>query len=176
MLRQDLRYTARMLRRAPLFTLSVVVTLALGIGATTAIFSVVNAVILRPLPFAESTRLVWIAERNDRLNLPRFSASTANYLSWKARAQAFDEIGAVGFGSYNISGDGQDAEQVSGAPITPSVFPVLGLLPIRGRAFRAGDDVQGAPKVALISDGLWRRRFARDPSVIGRHITVNAID
>src|SRR6185436_11296162 len=89
---------------------------------------------------------------------------------------AFDEIGAVGFGSYNISGDGQDAEQVSGAPITPSVFPVLGLQPIRGRAFRAGDDVQGAPKVALISDGLWRRRFARDPSVIGRHITVNAID
>jgi putative ABC transport system permease protein len=172
----DLRYTARMLRRAPLFTLSVVVTLALGIGATTAIFSVVNAVILRPLPFEHSPRLVWIAERNDRLNLPRFSASTANYLSWRGRTQVFDEMGAVGFGSYNLSGDGQDAEQVSGAPITPSVFPVLGLQPVRGRAFRTGDDVQGAPRVAMISEALWRRRFASDPNVIGKHVMVNALD
>src|SRR5262249_17407067 len=102
--------------------------------------------------------------------------STANYLSWKARTQAFDEMGAVGFGSYNLSGDGQDAEQVSGAPITPSVLPVLGLQPVRGRSFRAGDDVQGAPRVAMISEGLWRRRFGRDPATVGRHITVNTLD
>jgi len=176
MLRHDLRYTVRLLRRAPLFTLSVVLTLALGIGATTTIFSVVDAVILRPLPFAESTRLVWVAERNDRLNLPRFSASAANYLSWKARTHAFDEMGAMGFGSYNLGGDGRDAEQVSGGPITPSVLPVLGLQPILGRAFRPGDDVQGAARVAMISDGLWRRRFARDPAAIGRHITINTLD
>src|SRR5262252_6859684 len=176
MLGLDLRYTARMLRRAPLFTLSVVITLALGIGATTAIFSVVNAVILRPLPFPDSQRLVWIAERNDRLNLPRFSASTANYLSWKARTQAFDEMGAVGFGSYNLGGDGQDPEQVSGAPMTPSVLAVIGLQPIRGRAFRTGDDVQGAPRVAMISEGLWRRRFGRDPAIVGKHVTVNTLD
>src|SRR5262249_53315614 len=102
--------------------------------------------------------------------------STANYLSWKARTQAFEELGAVGFGSYNLGGDGQDPEQVSGAPLTTSVLSVLKLQPVRGRGFRAGDDVQGAPRVVMISEGLWRSRFARDPNIIGRHITINTLD
>jgi putative ABC transport system permease protein len=174
MLLQDLRYTLRMLRRAPLFTLTVVITLMLGIGATTTIFSVVNAVILTPLPFGSPNRLMWIAERNDRLNLDRFSASTANYLSWKPRAHAFEEMGAFGFGSYNLGGDGGEPEQLSGAPITTSVLSVLGLQPLAGRDFRAGDDVTGAPRVVLISEGLWHRRFGGDPSVVGRRISVNS--
>jgi putative ABC transport system permease protein len=176
MLMQDLRYALRVLRRSPLFTLTVVLTLTLGIGATTMIFSVVNAVILRPLPFAEPGRLVWIAERNDRLNLPRFSASSANYVSWQSRTRSFDEMGAIGFGSYNLSSNNAEPEQLSGGPLTPSVLPVLGLRPIAGRDFRPGDAVAGAPRVALISEGLWRRRFANDPGVIGRHVTVNAND
>src|SRR5262252_7800482 len=127
---QDLRYAIRLLKRSPLFAMTVILTLTLGIGATTAIFSVVNAVILKPLPFTSPERLVWIAERNDRLNLPRFTASSANYLSWKARTRSFDEIGAVGYGSYNLSGDGSEPEQLSGAPMTPSVLPVIGVQPI----------------------------------------------
>src|SRR5690242_15677410 len=113
MLGHDLRYTARLLRRSPLFTLSVVATLALGIGATTTIFSVVEAVLLRPLPFTRPNELMWIAERNDRLNLPRFSASAANFLTWKSRQHVFADMGAIGFGSYNLGGDGRDAEQVN---------------------------------------------------------------
>src|SRR5262245_36934385 len=156
---QDLRYAARMLRRSPVFTLTIILTLALGLGATTTIFSVVNAVIISPLPFASPDRLIWIAERNDRLNLPTFSASSANYLSWKAQSQSFEDMGAIGFGSYNLSGIGGDPEQLSGAPITPSVLPTLGLQPIAGRNFGAGDAVAGAPRVALISQALWLRRF-----------------
>ena len=99
MLWNDLRYTARMLRKSPLFTLAVVLTVALGIGANTAIFSVVNAVILRPLPFDHPDRLVWIAEKNDKLNLPQFSASVLNYLSWKEQTQTLD------LGQGNLKGD-----------------------------------------------------------------------
>ena len=93
----DLRYAARMLWKSPLFTLAVVLTVALGIGANTAIFSVVNAVMLRPMPFAEPDRLYWVAERNDKLNLATFSASVLNYLSWKEQARSFEQLGAVGF-------------------------------------------------------------------------------
>ena len=176
MLLQDLRYAARLLRRAPLFTLAVVCTLMLGIGATTTIFSVVNAVILTPLPFGASERLVQIAEKNDRLGLPTFSSSAANYLSWKGRAHAFESMGAASFGSYNLTGDGGEPEQINGAPITTSLLTVFGLRPVRGRDFRAGDDVTGAPAVALISEALWHRRFGSDPSTVGRHIRVNSID
>jgi putative ABC transport system permease protein len=173
---RDLRYTGRMLRRTPLFTLTVVVTLMLGIGATTTIFSVVRAVILTPLPFGAPDRLVWIAERNDRLNLTQFSASSANYLSWKPRMHAFEDVGAIGFGSYNLSGDASEPEQLSGGPITTSVLSVLGLRPIVGRGFRPGEEAAGAPRVILISEALWRRRFGGTDTVIGRHVTVNAAD
>ena len=173
----DLRYAARMLRRSPLFTLTIILTLTLGLGATTTIFSVVNAVLISPLPFAEPGRLIWIAERNDRLNLSTFSASSANYLSWRARTRSFEELGAVGFGSYNLSGDsGGDPEQLSGAPMTPTVLPTLGLQPVAGRNFGPNDAIAGAPRVAMISQGLWMRRFGGDRSVIGRHVTLNALD
>jgi putative ABC transport system permease protein len=104
MIRHDLRYTARMLRKSPLFTLSVVLTVALGIGANTAIFSVVNAVMLRRLPFDEPDRLVWIAEKNERLNLPTFSTSVLNYLSWKEQSHTFEPLGAFGFASFTLAG------------------------------------------------------------------------
>ena len=107
----DLRYTLRMLRKSPLFTLAVVFTVALGIGANTAIFSIVNAVMLRPLPFRQPDRLVWIAEKNDKLNLPQFSASVLNYLSWKERAHTFDSMAAFGFATFSVTGQG-DPEQV----------------------------------------------------------------
>ena len=169
---QDLRYTFRMLRKTPLFTAAVVLTVALGIGATTAIFTVVNAVMLRPLPYANPDRLVWVAERNDRLNLATFSASVLNYLSWKEQAHSFDALGAVGFASFNLTGTGEP-EQLTGGTLTPSIFPLLGVSPVAGRSFLDGEDRPGAEPVAMISESLWRRRFGADPKVVGGQVTLN---
>jgi putative ABC transport system permease protein len=175
MLWNDLRYTARMLRKSPLFTLAVVLTVALGIGANTAIFSVVNAVMLRPLPFDHPDRLVWIAEKNDKLNLPQFSASVLNYLSWKERSRTFDPLGAFGFATFNLTGAG-DPEQLTGGTLTPSLFGMLGIKPVLGRSFTNDEDRPSSPKVAMISEGLWKRRFGGDPAMIGRAITLNGLD
>src|SRR5256885_17072859 len=106
MLVNDLRYALRMMRRTPVFTAAVILTIALAIGANTAVFSVVNTVMIRPLPFAEPSRLVQIAEKNDRLNLPSFGASVLNFLSWREQQQSFEELAAIGFVSYTISSGG----------------------------------------------------------------------
>ena len=175
MLLNDLRYTVRLLRKSPLFTLAVVLTVALGIGANTAIFSVVNAVMLRPLPFADPDRLIWVAERNDTLKLPTFATSIPNYLSWKEQALAFEPLGAFGYASFNLTGRG-DPEQFTGGTISPSLLPLLGIRPVAGRAFRDGEDRPGAPKVAMISEWLWKRRFGADPALVGRSLTLNGVD
>ena len=175
MLLNDLRYTARMLRKSPLFTLAVVFTVALGIGANTAIFSVVNAVMLRPLPYSEPDRLVWIAEENDRLNLPTFATSVLNYLSWKEQSRTFEALGAFGFATFNLTGNG-DPEQFTGGTVTPSLFPLLGMKPILGRSFADGEDRPGSAKVVMIGEGLWRRRFGGDPALVGQTITLNGVD
>jgi putative ABC transport system permease protein len=170
----DFRYAIRLLRRSRVFTITVVLTLALGIGATTAIFSVVNAVLLRPLPFADPGRLMQVAERNDTLNLPAFSASALNYLSWKEQARVFEGLAAIGFGTFTLSGQG-DPENYTGNAITPSLLPLLGLSPSRGRGFADGDDKPGAAPVAMISDSLWRRRFGADDTIVGRAVTFNGV-
>ncbi len=175
MLLADLRYAVRTLRRSPVFTIAAVLTMALTIGANTAIFSVVNAVLLRPLPFAAPARLMQVAEKNDRLNITNFAASVLNYLSWKEQNQSFQSLAAIGAGIYTVTGRA-DPEQFNGATISPSLLPTLGIQPVLGRAFREGDDLPGAAPVALISQALWRRRFAGEPSVIGAHLTINGID
>lgn len=172
---QDLRYTIRLLVTMPLFTVAAILTLALGIGANTAIFTVVNAVMIRPLPFAQPGRLVRVAEKNDKLNLPFFGASVLNYLSWKEQTRALEQLGAIGFASFNLSGRG-DPEQLSGSTITPSVLALLGIQPVLGRGFRAGEDLPGSQPVVLISQGLFQRRFGADPALLGRSITLNGID
>ena len=171
----DLRYTVRMLRKSPLFTLAVVFTVALGIGANTAIFSVVNAVMLRPLPYDHPDRLVWIAEKNDKLNLPTFAASVLNYLSWKEQSRTFESMGAFGFATFNLTDSG-DPEQLTGGTVTPSLFPLLGIKPVLGRAFAQDEDRPGSARVAMIGEGLWKRRFGGDPAIVGRHLTLNGID
>ncbi|MBZ5560097.1 MAG: ABC transporter permease, partial [Acidobacteriia bacterium] len=170
----DLRYTVRLLRKSPVFTLAVVLTVALAVGANTAIFSVVNAVILRPLPYAQPDRLFWIAERNDKLHLPTFTASILNYLSWGERQQSFESMGTIGFASFNFSGRGEP-EQFTGAPISPSLLPLLGLTPIAGRAFLPEEEKPGSTPVVMISEGLWKRRFGGDPSLIGQTLMLNGI-
>ena len=134
MLLSDIRYAVRTLRRAPVFTAAAIVTMALTIGANTAIFSVVNAVMLRPLPFRAPDRLMRVAEKNEKLNLPFFGASVLNYLSWKEQARSLD-LAALGFANFTLTGKG-DPEQFQGATITPSLMPVLGIEPVRGRGFQ----------------------------------------
>jgi len=171
----DLRYAARMLWKSPLVTLAIVLTVALGIGANTAIFSVVNAVMLRPLPYEQPNRLVWVAERNDKLNLPTFAASALNYLSWKEQQTTFSQLGAVGFANFNLTGQGEP-EQFTGGTLTPSLFPMLGIRPVLGRSFTDGEDRPGSARVAMIGEGLWKRRFGGDPSIVGRNITLSGVD
>jgi putative ABC transport system permease protein len=171
----DLRYAARMLWKSPLVTLAIVLTVALGIGANTAIFSVVNAVMLRPLPYEQPDRLVWVAERNDKLNLPTFAASVLNYLSWKEQQSTFSQLGAVGFANFNLTGQGEP-EQFGGGTLTPSLFPLLGIKPVLGRAFAEGEDRPGSARVAMIGEGLWKRRFGGDPSIVGRSLTLSGVD
>jgi len=175
MLLSDLRYVFRTLRKSPVFAAAAILTMALAIGATTAIFSVVDTVLIRPLPYRAPDRLMQVAEKNDRLNIPTFSSSVLNYLSWKEYNHSFEDLGAAGFASYALSGRG-DPEQFLGGPITPSFLPVLGIAPVLGRGFREGEDRPGNDAVVMISEGLWKRRFGGDPAIIGSHIAVDGID
>jgi putative ABC transport system permease protein len=171
----DIRYALRALRKSPVFAAAAVLTLALGIGANTAVFSVVNAVMLRPLPFGEPARLVQVAEKNEKLNLPSFGASVLNYLSWKEQSQSFEQLGAIGAGIFNLTGRGEP-EQFPGAAISPSLLPLLGIQPVAGRTFREGEDKPSAAPVVLIGEGLWKRRFGGNSSIVGKSVTLNGID
>ena len=174
MLFQDVRYGIRSMRKTPIFTLAAILTLALGIGANVAIFSVVNAVLVRPLPFADSDRLVRVFEKNDRIKLSQFSSSVLNYLSWKEQIQSLDPLGCIGFVNYNLTGSGEP-EQFRGSTLTPSILPLLGIQPVVGRGFRDDEEKPQSTPVAMISEGLWRRRFGADVTMIGRTITLNGV-
>jgi putative ABC transport system permease protein len=171
-LSNDIRYAIRMMRRTPLFTGSVVLTVALAIAANTTIFSFVNAVLLRPFPFREPNRLVQVAEKNDKLNLKSFSASVLNFLSWREQARSFDALAAVAYTNYTLSGSGEP-EQLAGNRISPSLTGVLGVSPIAGRAFTDDEERPDAAPAVMIGEGLWKRRFGADPSLIGRTIILN---
>jgi putative ABC transport system permease protein len=163
----DLRYAFRQLRKSPGFTFVAILTLALGIGANTAIFSVIYAVLLRPLPYPDSDRLVILTETD--ANQPQISVSFPDYLDWKRDQTTFDEIAISRRESFNLSGLKDRApEQVSGAIVTANFFKVIGLQPQLGRVFTAEEDRVGGPLLAVISDRLWERIFTRDPKVLGR--------
>jgi putative ABC transport system permease protein len=169
---QDIRYAVRKMVRLPLFTVAVLLTVALTIAANTSIFSFVNAELLRPLPFGNPSRILQIGEKNDKLNLPSFGSSVLNFLSWREQQHSFQEIAAVGFNTYTLTGNG-DAEQLYGNLISPALTRVLGLLPVAGRSFTDDEEKPGSTPVAMISEGLWRRRFGADRAVIGRTINLN---
>ena len=168
----DIRHSVRVMRRTPTFTAAVILTAALAIAANAAIFSVVNAVLLQPLPFAEPERLVQVAEKNDKLNIPNFGASVLNFLSWREQTQTFEELAALGSNNYTLSGTGEP-EQLSGNRISPALMRVLGLSPLAGRAFRDDEEKPGAVAVAMIGEGLWKRRFGADRGLIGSTVTLN---
>jgi putative ABC transport system permease protein len=169
---QDLRYGARMLLKNPGFTLVAVLTLALGIGANTAIFSVVNVVMLRPLPYSEPDRLVQVWETKPRANRWADWVSYPDFLDWREQNTVFDEIGACRTLMFNLTG-GDSPESLPGAYVSASLFTVLGVKPILGRTFLAEEDRPGANRVAVISHGLWQRRFGADPGLIGKIIQVD---
>jgi putative ABC transport system permease protein len=168
----DIRQALRLLRKSPLFTVTIVLIVALGIGASTTIFSVVNAILLRPLPFADPQRLMQVAEKNDALRLNAFGVSALNYRSWTELTRSFEALGAVQFGTYTLTGRG-DPETYTGNAISVSLVPLLGLHPVVGNAFAPGEDRSGGPALVMISEALWRRRFGGDRGIVGRTVTVN---
>ena len=170
----DIRYAMRLMLRAPLFTVTVILTVALAIAANATIFTVVNAVMIRSLPFAEPNRIMQVAEKNDKLNLPIFSASVLNFLSWREQTQAFEQLAAVGYATFTLSGNGEP-EQLSGNPISPALTQVLGTRMLAGREFRADEEKPGGAAVAMIGEGLWKRRFASDPGLVGRTISLDGV-
>src|SRR5919205_1013742 len=168
---QDVRYGLRVLWQRPGFAAVAVLTLALGIGANTAIFSVVNAVLLRPLPFRESERLVVVYETTQ--SVPRDFVSVPNLEDYRAGSRSFEGFATFVPQSVNLTSAGSEPERVIGAFTTSSFFPVVGVAPARGRAFNAEDDAQGGGRVAILGHNLWQRRFGADPNVVGRSLTFN---
>jgi putative ABC transport system permease protein len=169
---QDLRYGARMLWKKPSFTLIAVITLALGIGANTAIFSVVNAVLLRPLPYPEPARLIRLWESNPGRGWPEFSVAAPNFEDWRKQQAVCSQLAAYETTTFNLTGSGEP-ERVAALGVTASLFPALGVLPARGRNFLPAEEQAGGNRVAILSDGLWQRRFGADPQLIGRQIQLN---
>jgi len=168
---QDLRYGARMLLKNPGFTSIAVITLALGIGANASIFSVVNAVLLRPLPFKEPERLIMIRETK-LPQFPEFSVSPGNFLDWKRRNTVFERLVAVRTPSFNLIGTG-DPEQLIGMRVTDGFFAILGAKPELGREFLPEEDQPGRNNVVILSHGLWQRRFGGDPKIMDQTITLS---
>jgi putative ABC transport system permease protein len=172
---QDVRHAWRAWRRAPVLTLAAMLTLALGVGANTAVFSIVHAVLLKPLPYPDADRLVEVFEDNSRAGGgPFFRVSLLNYLSWVEHAQSFDALAAFNGRDFTLTGHG-DPERLFGSAVTASMFEVLDLAPIVGRALAAEDENPGAAPVALLAESLWARAFARDPAVVGRTVTLNGV-
>lgn len=169
---QNLRYALRMLKKQPGFTVVAVLTLALGIGANTAIFSVVNAVLLQPLPYPHAERIMVLSESSGPGQ--DFSVALPDYFDWRNDAKTFQHLACTHKESRNLSGiPGREPERISCNSVTRNFFDVIGLAPQLGRVFGEDEDKIGAPSVAVISDRLWQRAFNRDPKVIGQSITLH---
>ncbi|HEX9967814.1 MAG TPA: ABC transporter permease, partial [Solirubrobacterales bacterium] len=169
---RDLLFGARMLRRNPGFTAVAVLTLGLGIGANTAIFSVVNAVLLRPLPYPRSGDLVLVWATNTETGDTEDVASYPDFEEWQARSRSFERMAAFTTRGMTLS-DGDQTEMVAAVQATPGFFELLGVAPALGRTFRPGEEQEGAPKVAILSDGSWRRYLGGRPDVLGKTLRAN---
>src|SRR5262245_41988955 len=167
----DFRYACRACLRQPGFTVTVVVTLAIGIGANTAIFSVVRRVLLEPRPYADANRLVTLNEVWPQLPGPR-PVSMLNYLDWTRQNTVFDRIAAASWGSVTLSGAG-DPVYVNGSTVSPAYFEVLGLRAALGRTFLPGDDRPGRDRVVILGHRLWVSQFGADPAIVGTSIRLD---
>src|SRR6059036_3202349 len=167
-----LTFALRQLRQSPGFTFVAVLTLALGIGANTAIFSIVNAVLLRPLPYPDADRIMVLNESSGPGQ--DYSVALPDYFDWQKENKVFEHLAATHKESRNLSGiAGREPERISCASVTRNFFNIIGLPPQIGRTFSEDEDKVGGPPVAVISDRLWQRAFNRDPKILGRSITLH---
>src|SRR5689334_5342132 len=168
----DVRFAWRNAMRRPGFTLLVALTLALGLGVNSAVFALLDAVLLRPLPFRDPSRLVFVWQTLPRLNVPEVEATPWDYETWRS-THALAELAMVQFGSFSLTDGVDEPERVRGFRTTASLLPMLGLAPALGRAFTPAEDFDDVPAVVILSDGLWRRRYGADPAIVGRSIDVD---
>jgi predicted permease len=167
---RDVRFAARMLRKNPGFTLVVVLTLALGVGANTALFSILNSVVLQPLPYPEASRLVWLAETWP--GVEKTSISYPNFIDWREQQTVFDRVGAYRTKSYNLTGDAEPVLTTVGE-MSHDVMSALGIQPAIGRSFTPEEDSASGAPVTLLSDALWRSRYGAAPGIVGQTITLD---
>src|SRR5262245_22709946 len=170
---RDVRFGLRMLFKNPGFTAVAIITMALGLGANTALFSVVNGVMLKSMPFKDPDRLVFVLETSAKFPPPGISASTLNYRDWKEQCKSFETMSARQGFTGNLTSS-ERPEKIQGEKVTWDYFPTIGVAPIHGRNFRAEEDRPGAQPVILLSEGLWRRRFGGDLRIIGQAIPINS--
>jgi putative ABC transport system permease protein len=169
---QDLRFAVRMLWKTPGFTAIAVLSLGLGIGANTAIFSLVNAVLLKPLPFSEPERLVMVWEDMSAIGFPNGEPAPGTYSDWKAQNQVFDDMAMLNWRNLNLTGEGEP-ERVPAYGVSANLFPLLGTQAALGRNFLPEEDRPGAAKVVMLSHALWQRRYGGDPDIVNRDILLN---
>ncbi len=170
---QDIRFGARVLAKSPGFAAVAILTLALGIGANTALFSIVNGVLLNPLPYPEPDRLVTLHE--SKPNFASGSISFPNFLDWQRENHSFSEMAIARPSGFTLTGQGE-SEQINAEFISADFFTVLGVKPVFGRMFLPGEDRVGAPPIVLISEGFWKRKFASSPDVLGKSVALNGKD
>ncbi|HSQ20307.1 MAG TPA: ABC transporter permease, partial [Blastocatellia bacterium] len=174
---QDARYGARMLRKSPGLTSVAVLSLALGIGAISTIFSFTNGIMLRPLPYNDPERLVFLDETALKRGISSMGVSFPNFLDWRQQSQSFEDIACYDTGGFAIArggpGGGAEPEQLKGAFVSQGLFEILGVAPILGRTFTADEDQPDHDQVVILSYGLWQRRFGADPNILGKTILLN---
>jgi putative ABC transport system permease protein len=169
---QDLRYGTRILRKQPGSTLVAVVTLAIGIGANTAIFSLVNSILLRPLPYREPDQLVRVLQASPKLGLSSWGVSQADFAAYRDQNRSFESLAIFDSNGINLTGVGEP-ERLAVTTTTADFFKVLGVNPVLGRTFQEGEDAAGKNAICVISYGLWQRRFGADPNIVGRTLSLN---
>ncbi|HEX3818396.1 MAG TPA: ABC transporter permease, partial [Chthoniobacterales bacterium] len=166
---QEIRLALRQLGKNPLFALVAILTLALGIGATTAVFTLVDALLIKPLPYQDPSKIVLLFEHFRDQHLDAIPVSPPEFLDYKAQLKSFDKLAAFTTATYNLAGN-ENPERIFGATVSADLFPLLGVQPIRGRTFRPEECATGRDDVVMISERLWRRKFDRDPRVLGSKI------
>ena len=172
---QDIRYGFRMLLKHKGFTAVAVLALALGIGANTAIFSLVNGVLLRPLPFPDAERIIYIEGKNPAAaGITESNISFLDFTDWSQQTDLFASTAAYWTGTANLGADGAEPERVPRAGVTTGFFSVLGVQPVLGRTFVPEDDKGWPQSVAIISHGLWKRRFGSDPAIVGKQVQMSS--